>query len=154
MDKLVFLNDNQGVLLTQTEITAIDLGTVAPASSDDTRLRVQNPSDTYQADDVIVTSLAPDTLLLSVDGDTYAPAINLGDLPPGGISDSFTMRRITASTSPTGVVTGKLRALPTAWLAPIDTSGSDNVPLPTDPDDEPDDSGPVDERPADPDYDA
>ncbi len=152
MEKLVFYNDNQGVLITQEQITTVDLGTVAPASSDDTRLRIGNPSPTYQADDVVVTSESTDQLLLSVDGDTYAPAINLGDLPPSGISDPFYLRRITPSTAPPGGYTGTLRATPTAWLAPIDTSASNNIPLVGDPDD---DTGPgdADDRPADPDLD-
>lgn len=153
MDKLVFFNDNQNVLINQVEITAVDLGTVGLASSDDTRLRIYNPSDTYQADDVVVSSENADMLLLSLDGDTFGPTAELGDLPPQGISDTFVMRRITASTANYGVlVTARLSAEPGAWVPPIDTSPSDNIPLPEGADAD-DDSGPVDDRPTDPDFD-
>lgn len=116
---------------TATIDTTLAIGTVAPSSSDDTELRLQNTSDLYQAEDVTVTITGPDAvqLWLSADGDTFGPSINLGDIPPGGISPAFWLRRVTPSTSPVSTRTAALSAQPVGWTTYMDTSASDNVPI-------------------------
>lgn len=113
-------------------ITDLDLATVAPASSDDTRLRVQNTSDTYQAEDVIVSVSGTDAIQiwLSTDGDSYSPGIALGDIPPGGSSLTFWLRRVTPSTA-AGDCSAVLTATPGGWTNAADSSVSDNIPITT-----------------------
>lgn len=125
MDSLRFYD----VANTQTLTTALDIGTVAPASSDDTELRLQNLSDQYQAEDVTVTVTGDDAvqLWLSADGDVFGPAITVGDIPPGGVTPAFWLRRVTASTTPTGAQSAALSAQPVGWTTYTDTSTSDNV---------------------------
>lgn len=113
--------------------TTLAIGTVAPSSSDDTMLRVINNSDLYQAEDVTVTISGPDAieLWLSTDGDTYSSSIDVGDIPPGGVSGTFWLRRVTASDSASGGHSGSLVATPAGWASPVDTSASVNIPLTT-----------------------
>jgi len=114
-------------------VTALDLGTVAPQSSDDTQLRVLNLSDLYQAKDVSVSLTGTDAvqLWLSVDGDTFADSVALGDIPPGATSATFWLRRVTASTDGPGGYAAALAAVPAGWSSPTDTSTTPNIPLDT-----------------------
>lgn len=116
-------------------LVSLQLGTVAPASSDDTLLRIQNISTLYQAQDVTVsfTTSLPDSvqLWLSDDGDTFAGSLDLGAIPPGGYSPTFWLRRVTPSTSSTGQRSGMLAAKCTQWTNPVDVSTSDNTPITT-----------------------
>jgi hypothetical protein len=129
MDALIFY-DVSGI----TTTTSLDLGTVAPATSDDTQLRVYNSSGFYQAQDVTVTITGPDAtqLWLSLDGDVFGGTAEVGDIPPGGYSPIFWLRRINDSFSITGARTATLQATPASWSDPDDTAGtSDNIPLDT-----------------------
>lgn len=67
MENLVFYNNDDH----SNEIDTLAYGAVAPSSSDDTSLFVFNDSDSYQANDVIVTldGHNADQLWLSLDGD-------------------------------------------------------------------------------------
>jgi hypothetical protein len=118
---------------TQANISTLNIGTVAPSSSDDTPLRLLNTSDQFQAEDVTVAATGTDAvqLWLSLDGDSFAASINIGDIPPSGTSDTFWLRRVTPSTSATGGRSAALSATPAAWTAPVDTSSTDNIPLDT-----------------------
>lgn len=112
----------------------LDLGSIAPASSDDTQLRVHNDSGAYQADDVIVTVTGGDDgldLYLSLDGDTYTASVGLGDIPPGAYSPVFWMRRITDSFAADGTRLATLQATPADWSQPGASGTSDNIPLET-----------------------
>jgi hypothetical protein len=73
---------------TVTALSVLPIGQVAPASSDDTALRLYNTSDIYQAQAVTVTLTGDDAiqLWLSTDGDTFGPAISVGDIPPNALS--------------------------------------------------------------------
>lgn len=114
-------------------ITALDLGDAAPASSDDTMLRVANTSDLYLAKDVTVSTAGPDALQLwlSTDGDTFGTSIKLGNVPPGGFSSIFWLRRVTPSDAD-GTGQAALSAIPASWSSNTDTTTSDNVALETD----------------------
>lgn len=129
MDSLAFY-DIRSVAV----IADLDVGDTAPASSDDTMLRVVNTSDLYQANDVTVTVDGADAvqLWLSTDGDTFTASIDVGDIQPGGSSLTFWLRRVTPSTASTGPCTAQLSASPTAWVNAADTSSSDNIALETD----------------------
>lgn len=114
-------------------LTALPFGAVAPRSSDDTLMRVVNASETYQAEDVAVVLSGPDAtqMWLSLDGDVFSAAINVGDIPPSSASIIFTLRRVTPGTAPDGACTADLAATPTSWSTPIDHSSSGNLPLDT-----------------------
>lgn len=116
-----------------TGLSDLDLGTVAPGSSADTLLRVGNGSDLYQAMSVTVSAASGDweQAWLSTDGEVFTERINVGDIPPGGISPTFWLRRVTASTVADGGYYVYLAASPSTWADPVDTSGSDNIPLDT-----------------------
>lgn len=123
---------------TATVAVSLSLGTVAPASSDDTLLRVQNISDLYQAEDVTVqVSTGPDAvqLWLSADGDRFSSSIDVGAVPPGGYSPPFWLRRVTPSTNVGGACNAALQASCASWSNPVDTSLSTNVPISTEDDD-------------------
>lgn len=115
-------------------ITALDLGTVASASSDDTQLRVYNSSGAYQASDVVVSvtgSNATD-LYLSVDGIVFTASAQVGDITPGGVSSIFWLRRVNDHFSTGGARTATLQATPGSWANPSADSGtSDIIPLDT-----------------------
>src|SRR3954469_9015784 len=110
--------------------SALDLGTVAPRSSDDSGLWLTNGSD-FLAEDVTVTVSGGDSgqLWLSLDGEAFYASINVGDIAPGGSSIPFWLRRVTSSASSTGGRNGSVTATPSAWSNPVDTSTSDNIPL-------------------------
>lgn len=111
--------------------TTLDIGTVAPHSSDDSMLRVVNNSGLYQAQDVIVSVTGDDAiqLWLSTDGDTFAASISVGDISPGGSSPTFWLRRVTDSTI--GTCSASVQATPARFSDPMDTSTSDNIALNT-----------------------
>jgi hypothetical protein len=115
-----------------TAITALDLGAVAPRSSDDMQIRLFNSSDSYQASDVLIEITGDDTdqLYVSLDGETFTSTCGIGDIPPNAISAPFWLRRVTASTATTGPATATLSATPGAWTYPLDTTADDDVPLP------------------------
>lgn len=111
--------------------TALDIGSVARSSSDDTQLRLENLSDQYQAEDVTVSITGADAvqLWLSADGDTFGPSLALGDIPPGGVSPTFWLRRVTHTGSPGGQRSAALRVQPVGWTSWTDDSTSGNVPI-------------------------
>lgn len=115
--------------------TTLSLGTAAPGSSDDILLRVSNLSDLYQAEDVTVEVAGTDSLQLwlSLDGDVFVTGIAVGDIPAGGSSQPFWLRRVTASDAAPGGYQAVLSATPTGWTHPVDTSASVNIALDTDP---------------------
>lgn len=133
MDNLVFHDYTSGA-----GVTAVDLGAVAPSSSDDTMLRVANTSTTFQAENVTVSLSGEHAsqIWLSADGDSFAATLDLGDIPPDSISAPFWVRRVTPS-SGVGSCTASLTATPQSWKYTLDTSTSDNVALHT-PDNPPD----------------
>jgi hypothetical protein len=112
MESLSFYNVESAAV-----VTTLALGSCAPSSSDDRMLSVHNNSDLYLAQDVSVTVTGGDNiqLWLSTDSDTFTPTIHLGDIPPGGLSTVFWLRRVTASTEAAGSCTANLEATPTAW---------------------------------------
>jgi hypothetical protein len=118
---------------TVTALSGLPIGQVAAGSSDDTALRLYNTRDIYQAEAVTVTLTGDDAiqLWLSTDGDTFGPAINVGDIPPNALSPIFWLRRVTVSTEPVGTCTAALTAIPTGWAYPVDNSSSMIVPLET-----------------------
>lgn len=125
MDPLIFYDVENAVIL-----TTLALGSVAVSTSDDILLRVSNPNDIYQAEDVIVSVSGTEALQLwlSTDGDTFTATVEIGDIAPGGVSPTFWLRRVTP-VSATGSCTASLNAVPASWSYPVDTSTSDNVAL-------------------------
>lgn len=117
---------------TATTVVAVSLAPAAPSSSDDIVLRVANTSDIYQASSVTVAVGGNNQaqLHLSSNGDDFYPQITVGDIPPGGLSIPFTLRRVTPFNS-LGGCAATLTATPSAWTNPTDTSTSDDVPLDT-----------------------
>src|ERR1044072_6060654 len=121
---------------TATATTAVNLGFAAPHSSADKPLRVVNTNDTYQAEDVTVTVGSDHQsiqLWLSLDGENFLPSITIGDIPPGGPTDTFWLRRATPARSPLGGRSGALPAAAAAWIHPMDASITDNLPVIEDP---------------------
>jgi hypothetical protein len=114
-----------------TTAVALDLGTIAPRSSEDFTLQVVNNSDLYQAAAVTVSITGDDAvqLWLSLDGEAFAPSVVVGDVAPGGSSEVFWLRRVTAGAEPVGTCTASLSALPALWEHPVDNTVSDNIPL-------------------------
>lgn len=110
----------------------LNLGAVAPSSSADSRLRLDNPDDTYQAESVHVSVSGTDAaqLLLSVDGDEFHSSIQIGDITPGGSSPTFWLRRVTPADA-SGNCVASLVATAGSWSIPADNSSSPNVPLDT-----------------------
>ncbi len=129
MDKLAFYKVSVG-----GKVGSLQLGTWAGSSSDDIVLRIANDSDLYQAKDVVVScqdSAAGRELWLSLDGDNYHSSIEVGDIPPGGLSRPFTLRRASPSDAGNGTKQATLTATPGSWSNPIDTSTSDDYALDT-----------------------
>lgn len=101
----------------------LDWGNVPRGSTEDRTFRVKNLSATLTANDVIVSPDAPtDTTpsvagqqVLSTDGSTFTGSIAVGDLPPGGISDVCTIRRITPSNAALSLWTARLIADANTW---------------------------------------
>lgn len=122
-------------------IEVLEIGKVAPRSSDDTTLRIGNLSETYQAEDVtVVVEDAGDgaQIWLSLDGDIFGATIAVGDIPPNSISGPFWMRRVTPSTQPDGAYGASLSASASSWTYAADTGASESLPLAT-PDNPPND---------------
>lgn len=127
MSALVFYDIENAV-----QITALNLGTVAPSSSDDTMLRLFNTDDNYQADNVTIAATGSDAiqLWLSTDGDVFTASITVGDIAPNGSSPPFWLRRVTpADAAPTG--NAALAATPASWSTTLDSTTSNNVFLDT-----------------------
>lgn len=126
MDALTFYSYDD-----YTRRISLPLGPAAPRSSDDLALQVHNDSDTYQADDVVVTvgGTDSDQLFVSLDGDTFSQSITVGDIPPGAGSLVFTLRRVTASTADEGPASATLIATPGSWTSVVDNSASTNIAL-------------------------
>lgn len=136
MESLVFYD-----YVTTDPITSLELGVVAPRSSDDTVLRIGNTSDTYQAEDIVVAveGVGDDhQLWLSTDGDSFASSIVVGDVPPNSLSGPFWLRRVSASTEPDGDCSAVLSAVPTAWTSTADAGATESIALAT-PDNPPND---------------
>lgn len=117
-----------------TRLSALDFGASVAATSDDLTLRVVNDSDVYQAEDVTVSvdGTNSDQLWLSLDGESFAATVSVGDLPPGAASAPLWLRRVTASTATAGLCTAGLHAVPTGWTTVSDTPDSPaNTPLDT-----------------------
>lgn len=114
--------------------TFLPWGDVAPGSSADQRLRVRNASDDYTAAAVVVAvgdPADPDAVsaagqhLVSADGYTFTPAVDIGDLAPGATSDPIVLRRITAPETPDGPAGFTLTATATTWQpATADTTAA------------------------------
>jgi hypothetical protein len=115
---------------TITAVTALPLSNVAPSSSADSGLWITNDSD-YRAEDVVVqvSGTNSNQLWLSLDGITFTPSIDVGDISPGGASIPFWLRRVTASTDALGGCSASIVATPASWTIPIDDSTSTNIPL-------------------------
>jgi hypothetical protein len=113
--------------------TTVDIGTVMASTSDDTQLRIYNPSDLYQAADVTLTFDGPNEgqLYLSTDGVHFTASINVGDIPPGAYSAIFVLRRVTHYMVGVGTYTATLVATPIAWVSPASNGSTDNIPLDT-----------------------
>lgn len=114
-------------------ITAVSIGTVAPGSSDDTALRVYNQSDLYVADAVQVTLGGPNAgqIYLSDDGIVFTTTVSLGDIPPGGYSAVFVLRRVTHHITADQSYSATLIATPAGWSDPGDSGTSPIEPLDT-----------------------
>lgn len=100
--------------------TGLDLGTIGPASSDDTQLRIYNSSRSAQADNVVVSvdGANHNDIYLSIDGVQFADTAEVGDIAPGSYSSVFWMRRITDSFATNGTRTATLHATPGTWSNP------------------------------------
>lgn len=100
--------------------TGLDLGTIAPVSSDDTQLRIYNSSTSAQADNVIVTVDGDNDsdIYLSTDGARFTATAEVGDIAPGSYSSVFWMRRVTDSFALNGTYTATLHATAGSWSDP------------------------------------
>lgn len=116
MDDLSFFG-----YLDPTQLTTVDLGTVAPRSSADVQIRVTNLNEDYTATAVAVGVDGPhaDQLLLSVDGEVFTQTVALGDLPASASSAPFWLRRVTPSTATAGACTATLTATAQSWALPL-----------------------------------
>lgn len=129
MNSLVFYTYDD---LTARPFGLLDLGQVAPRSSDDINMQVRNVSDTYQAEDVIVevqAGAAASQLFLSLDGDSFSHSVVIGDIAPGAGSVVFVLRRVTPSNAASGITFANLTATPAGWMSVVDHSSSTNVAL-------------------------
>lgn len=87
-----------------------DWGVVVPGSSADRQFRLRNLSRQYTAKAVAVTVTelgAPARSVaaqhyLSTDGTTFAAALAVGDLLPGGVTGLLTLRRVVAADADEG----------------------------------------------------
>lgn len=129
MNTLIFYTSDD-----YTARSVLDLGPVAPRSSDDLDMQIFNSSPSFQAEDVAVTVAGDDAgqLLLSLDGDSFFRTVTLGDIPPGAVSTVFTVRRVTPSDAAAGSNTAELSAAPAAWSSVADSGTSTNVSLDAD----------------------
>ena len=103
--------------------TYFDWGNVPRVSSADKTFRVKNLSSTKTANGVQVYPEAltpgvpsvPGMLLLSTDGTTFLPSISLGDMAPGAISGTLTVRRVVPSNAQVSVWSARLVADADSW---------------------------------------
>lgn len=104
--------------------THFDWGNVPRASSADKTFRIKNLSAdmTAEAVEVYAEGLTPGVpsvpsmLLLSLDGTTFTPSVNLGDLAPGDVSGTITVRRVIPSNAQVSVWSARLVADADNWV--------------------------------------
>lgn len=104
--------------------THFDWGNVPRATSADQTFRVKNLSASLTAEGVEVypEALTPGSpsvagmLLLSTDGVTFTPSINLGDMGPGDISGTLTVRRVVPTNAQVSVWSARLVADADSWV--------------------------------------
>ena len=105
-----------------TAASELLFGSVAPGSSDDDVMRIVNIDTQYVANDVTVrvqaASADADQLWVSVDGDSFAESVDIGDLPPGSASPPVWIRRVTPAATANGAKTGAIEAFPASWTLP------------------------------------
>lgn len=95
---------------TRLDPKTLDFGDVPRSSSSDKSFRVKNLSGSLTAKDVQVslastratTPPVAEQFVMSTDGMVWVPALTLGNLPPGSISDVIQLRRITPSNASLG----------------------------------------------------
>lgn len=103
-------------------------GQVAAGSSADTRLRVRNESDGYIAEAVYVAVADPGEAgavsaagqhFVSLDGQTFARQVSVGDLPPNSTGGPVWLRRVTPPQTPGGESSFLLTATASAWTPAV-----------------------------------
>lgn len=104
--------------------THFDWGNVPRASSADKTFRVKNLStdQTAQSVEVFPEALTPGIpsvagmLMLSLDGVTFTPSVNLGDLSPGEVSPVITTRRVIPANAQVSVWSARFVADADTWV--------------------------------------
>ncbi len=99
MDSLAFWMFNA-----DGKIDALNFRNSPRRTSADVMFRVYNASTSYTAVDVTVslTGERAHTYYLSLDGENFAAALDLGDLAPGTYTEGITLRRCTPTDAPLG----------------------------------------------------
>ncbi len=99
------------------QINSLSFGKSPRRSSDDVALRVFNASANYTARQVTVTLTGEraTSYYLSLDGDNFAAAVDLGDLAPGDFTAAITLRRVTPADAPLGTETVQAVAAAASW---------------------------------------
>lgn len=99
------------------EIDTFTLGGAPRRSSADWRFKVKNLSSTYTAKDVSVHIDGDEAwqLLLSLDGDSWAATVELGDLFATGVSQPIWLRRVTPSYAVISANTAMMRVHADHW---------------------------------------
>lgn len=112
MDSLAFW-----LYTADTGIQSIDFGTSPRRSSGDVMFRVKNASTTYTALGVLVTITGDRAFdyYLSLDGEQFAAAVDLGDLGPNTYTEGITLRRVTPADAPLGEQAVDVVAAATSW---------------------------------------
>lgn len=105
---------------TDAQVRDIGFGKAPRRSSGDVLFRVKNRSASYVATDVIVTLVGTYAwhYYLSLDGEQFGAAVELGDLAPGDYSSGITLRRVTPSDAPLGEQSVDIVATAATWAIP------------------------------------
>ncbi len=99
------------------ELNAVTFGNSPRRTSADVMFRIVNLSTSYTAVESTLTLRGPraSSYYLSLDGDNFAAAVDLGDLAPGTYTEGITLRRVTPEDAPLGAETVEVVAAATSW---------------------------------------
>lgn len=100
-------------------IDSISFGGSPRRSSADVMFRMVNASTSYTANEVTISlrGTRASSYWLSLDGENFAAAVDLGDLAPGTYTEGITLRHITPPDEPLGKQSVEVVAKATSWTS-------------------------------------
>lgn len=99
------------------QVNSISFGNAPRRSSSDVMFRLVNASTSYTANAVTVflRGSRSTSYYLSLDGESFAAAVDMGDMAPGTYTEGITLRRITPPDAALGKESIEVVAAATSW---------------------------------------